>query len=100
MEEFINIKLGGSKNRKDLQKKYIDNLLVSYDFNSLYPSAQADKYSTWPAIETSYAFKKYMNNAICKLCNSDRWEELKRSAFLTVNYHNPENLIFQHIPLN
>ena len=74
-------------------------MLVSCDFNSLYPSAQIDKNSTWPKIETSYPFKKYMNDAICTLFNSGRWNESNRSAFLTVKYHNPPNLIFQHLPI-
>ena len=74
-------------------------MLVSYDFNSLYPSAQIDKNSTWPKIETAYPFKKHMNDSICTLFNTGRWNELDRSAFLTVKYHNPENLIFQHLPL-
>ena len=74
-------------------------MLVSYDFNSLYPSAQIDKNSTWPKIETAYPFKKYMSDAICVLFNSGRWNELNRSAFLSVKYHNPENLIFQHLPI-
>ena len=25
--------------------------------------------------------------------------EINRSAFLTVKYHNPENLVFQHLPI-
>ena len=40
-----------------------------------------------------------MNDVICTLFNSGRWNELNRSAFLTVKYHNPENLIFQHLPI-
>ena len=40
-----------------------------------------------------------MNDAVCTLFNSGRWPELNRSAFLTIKYHNPENLIFQHLPL-
>ena len=39
-----------------------------------------------------------MNESICTLFNSGRWNELKRSAFLTIKYHNLENLIFQHLP--
>ena len=31
--------------------------------------------------------------------NSGRWNELNRCAFLTVKYHNPENLTFQHLPV-
>ena len=38
-----------------------------------------------------------MSDAVCSLFNSGRRNELKRSAFLTVKYHNPENLIFQHL---
>ena len=74
-------------------------MLVSYDFNSLYPSAQIDINSTWPKIEIAYPFKKYMNESICTLFNSGNWNELNRSAFLTVKYHNPEKLVFQHLPI-
>ena len=99
LHKFVEKKLGELEISKDLQKFNKDDLLVSYDFNSLYPSAQIDKNSTWLKIETAYPFKKYMNNAICTLFNSGRWNELNRSAFLTIKYHNPENLIFQHLPL-
>ena len=40
-----------------------------------------------------------MSESVCTLFNSGRWDELNRSAFLTVKYHNPENLIFQHLPI-
>ena len=40
-----------------------------------------------------------MNDAICCLFNSGKWNQLNRSALLTVKYHNPENLIFQHLPI-
>ena len=97
LDNFLNKKLGELEISKELQKINKDDLLVSYDFNSLYPSAQIDKNSNWPKIETSYPFKKYMNDAVCSLFNSGRWNELNRSAFLTVNYHNNENMIFQHL---
>ena len=99
LDKYLNKKLGELEISKDLQKINKDDLLVSYDFNSLYPSAQIDINSNWPKIETSYPFKKFMNDAICTLFNSGRWNELNRSAFLTVKYHNPENLIFQHLPI-
>ena len=98
-DNFLNKKLGELDISKELQKINKDDLLVSYDFNSLYPSAQIDKNSTWPKIETAYPFKKYMNDAICYLFNSQKWKQLNRSAFLTIKYHNPENLIFQHLPV-
>ena len=37
-----------------------------------------------------------MSDAICSLFNRGRRNELKISAFLTVNYHNPEKFIFQY----
>ena len=99
LDKFLERKLGELNISKELQKINKDDLLVSYDFNSLYPSAQIDKDSNWPKIETAYPFKKFMNDAICTLFNSGRWNELNRSAFLTIKYHNPENLIFQHLPV-
>ena len=40
-----------------------------------------------------------MISAVCTLFFSGRWNELMKSAFLTVKYYNPENLIFQHLPI-
>ena len=84
---------------KKLQKIIDYDLLVSYDFDSLYPSAQIDKISNWPKPETAYPFKKYMKELICSLFNSGRWNDFIRCAFLTVTYHNPENLVFQYLPV-
>ena len=99
LEKFLEKKLGELEISKELQKINKEDLLVSYDFNSLYPSAQIDINSTWPKIETAYLFKKYMIDAVCYLFNSGKWNQINRSAFLTVNYHKPENLIFQHLPM-
>ena len=52
LEKFLGKKLGELNISKELQKINKVDLLVSYDFNSLYPSAQIDKNSTWPKIET------------------------------------------------
>ena len=38
-----------------------------------------------------------MNDAVCSLFNSGRWNDINRSSFSTVNYHKPENSIFQHL---
>ena len=40
-----------------------------------------------------------MNESICSLFKSGRWNELNRSALLSVKYHNPESLVFQHLPV-
>ena len=58
LEKFLEKKLGELEISKELQKTNKDDLLVSYDFSSLYPSAQIDINSTWPKIETAYPFKK------------------------------------------
>ena len=99
LDDFLEKELGELKISKELQKINKDDLLVSYDFNSLYSSDQIDINRSWPKIETSYPFKKFMSDAVCTLFNSGRWNELNRSAFLTVKYHNPENLVFQHLPV-
>ena len=41
-----------------------------------------------------------MSDAVCSLFNSGSWDEINRNAFPTANYHNSENLIFQHLPIN
>ena len=38
-----------------------------------------------------------MTDAVCSLFNGGIWNELNRYSFLTVKYHNPENLVFQHL---
>ena len=40
-----------------------------------------------------------MGDANCSLFNCGRWNELIISALFTLNYHNPENLVFQHLPV-
>ena len=83
----------------ELQNTNKDDLLVSYDFYSLYPSAQITSNNIWPKVETACPFKKHMNESICSWSKNGSWNELKRSAFRTVKYHNPENLVFQHLPV-
>ena len=74
-------------------------MLVSSDFNRFYPSAQLDINSTWPKLETAHPFKKDMNESIYSLFNGGRWNELNRSTFPTVKYHNSEKLVFQNHPV-
>ena len=63
------------------------------------PSVQIDINITWPKTETAYPFKKYLSDAVCSLFNTGKWNELNRCAYLTVKYHNPENLVFHHLPI-
>ena len=83
---------------KELQNLNVDDLLVSYDFNNLPPSAQIGKNCTWAKIEKSYPPKKCTKYSTCSLFKCGRWNQLNRSGFLIVKYHNPEKLIFQHLP--
>ena len=83
----------------ELQNINQDDWLVSFDFNSFYPSAQIDINRTWPKIKTIYPFRKCMSDAVCSLFNSGRWNELNRCGFSTVKYHIPEKLIFQRLPV-
>ena len=61
------------KNRKELQNINKDDLLLSYDVNSLNPSRQIDLKSTWPKIETAHPLKKYMTAVVCSLYKNRRW---------------------------
>ena len=38
-----------------------------------------------------------MSDVVCSLFNSGKWNEINRCSFLTVNYHEPENLVFHHL---
>ena len=49
---------------KELQNINKDDLLVSIDFNSLYPSVQIDLNSTWTIKEVSYPFENCMSDVI------------------------------------
>ena len=40
-----------------------------------------------------------MSDAVCSFFNSGRWNEINRSAFLSVKYHNPDNSFFEHLPV-
>ena len=70
LDNFPDEKLGDLEISKELENIFKDDLLLSYDFNSLYPSAQIDFNSTWPKKGTAYPFKKHMSDAVCSLFNT------------------------------
>ena len=74
MKEFINRKLGDLEFSKASRRINKDDLLVSYDFSSLYPSAEADEDVKCPAIETAYPLEKYIDDTVCEIFNSGRWD--------------------------
>ena len=71
-EHFVHEELGELPISKALQKIKKDDSSVSYDFNKLNPSSQANKGSKWPAIGTAHCFKKSMNDAVCECFSSGR----------------------------
>ena len=96
VDKFLNKNLGDLSIGKETKDK--DDLLVSYDFNFLCPSAQIDKNSTWPKVRSTCPFEKCLSNSVCTLFISGIWNEPNRPAFSVVKNHNPENSIFQHLP--
>ena len=70
-----------------------------WDFGavSLYSSAQSDKKSINPRIETGYAYTPDMNDELVNKFNRQTFTQ--GSAVLKIKNYKPENLIVQHIPV-
>ena len=57
LDKFLDEKLGKLEISKESQNIYKSDLLVSYDFNSVYPSAQVDINSPWSKIDSFFVWK-------------------------------------------
>ena len=53
--------------------------------------------SNWPAIERTKAINAEGSEVYCNLFKTGEWASLKKTGFFNVKYHNPENLILQHM---
>ena len=73
----------------------LNDLLWSYDGNSLYPSAMWDENSVYPRVETGYAYSEDMNDELVEKFNTGNFT--KGGAILKLNYYNPKKLIAQHL---
>ena len=71
-----------SKELKAIDKS---DLLVSSDYNSLYPSAMAHEKSSWPAIETAKAINPEDSEVYGKLFNTGEWAFLKKQDSSKLN---------------
>ena len=100
LDKYVNKKLASLSISKKLNKIDKSNLLVSSDYNSLYPSAMAHDDSTWPSIETAKGIRPEDSKYLCELFNNNEWKDLNRTGFFKVKYHNPEHLVLQHIAVN
>ena len=96
-EKYINRKFGNLPISKELNCIDKSDLLASGEYNSLYPSATAQKESKWPKIETAIAIKKEDSVLLCELFNTGECKKLNKSGFFDAKYYNPGNIIFQHM---
>ena len=96
MENYINKKLGELPIHQLLQRLSLSDFLWSYDADSLYPSAMSDPKSSYPRIETGYAFTPEKNDEIVKKFNNKNFSQ--GSAILKIKKYCPTKLIVQHIP--
>ena len=96
-EKYINEKLSQLPVHQLLKQLSLNDLLWSYDVNSLYPSAMWDPKSIYPKIETGYPFTPDMNDELVTKINNRTFTQ--GSAILKIKYYYPKNLIVQHLPV-
>ena len=75
MEKYINERLGELPIHQFLQQLSLNDLLWSYDTNSLYPSAMSDSKSIYPRIETGYAYTPDMNDEVVKKFKKQKFSQ-------------------------
>ena len=96
-EKYINGNLSQLPVHQLLKQSSLNDLLWSFDGNSLYPSAMWDENSISPKIETGYVFTPDMNDELVEKFNTSKFT--RGSAILKIKLYNPKNLIVQHIPV-
>ena len=99
-QKYVNKKLNMLPIHKKLSKLDSNKTQMDFDATSLYPSAMWDAKSVYPKIENGFAFKPHMNDVYVEAFNNQSFNENgDESAILTKKYHNPHDLIFQHLPI-
>ena len=73
------------------------DLLVSSDYNSLYPSAMAHLDSKEPKIESAEAIRPGDSDYLCELPNNGEWNNLNKTGFFKISHYNPKEIVFQHM---
>ena len=73
------------------------DLLVSSDYNSLYPLAMAQLDSKWPQKETAKAVNIEDSDRLCFMFNNGDWKGLYKAGFFKLRYCNPKEIKFQHM---
>ena len=73
---------------------------MDYDANSPYPFAMWDENSVYPKIENGFIIKPDMIDVYVEAFTKQTFNQHGvESAILGINYYNPPNLIFQHLPV-
>ena len=78
-EEYIIRKIARITVSKQLAMIDKVDLLVSSDYNSLYPSATAHPDSKWSKTETAKAINIEDSDRLCSLFNNGNWKSLNKS---------------------
>ena len=97
LEEYVDRKVARIPVSKQLAVIDKSDLLVSSDYNSLYPSAMAHPDSKWPKIETAKAIRLEDSDYLCELFNNREWKNFNKTGFFKIKYDNSENIVFQHM---
>ena len=84
---------------KKKQKLNPNDVIMDFDATSSYPSAMWDENLVYPKIESRFVFKPHMNNTYVDAFNNYCFnQDCSDSAILRLNYYNPPDLLFQHLP--
>ena len=70
---------------------------MDYEATSLYPSAKWDENSSYPRIETDYAYTRNMNEKLVEKFHTGNFT--RGSAILKIICNIPKTLIFQNFPV-
>ena len=98
--EHINKELNKLPIHKKLQKLNLNDVMTDFDSASRYPSAMWDENSVYPKIKSGFGFKPHMNNVYVEAFNNQTFNhDGDEFAIFRIKYHNPPNLIFQHLPV-
>ena len=99
-EKYVNKKLNMLSIHEELSKLNSNKTKMDFDATSLHPSAMWDEKSVYPKIATGFVFKPDKNDVYVEAFNNQSFnEDGNESAILTINYYNPPDLIFQHLPI-
>ena len=81
--------------RMKLEELSLKDLTMDYDASSLNPSTMWN--SIYPKIESGHAYAPDLNDELVRNFGNQTFQQ--ESAIFKIKYHNPSDLIFQHLPV-